>query len=316
MVSQKARQIAPKVELIYWGESFLLNELATPKLLGRRLFFFGELELSAQWCRNQVEGQLEAIGNKYIPGLHTKTIVDEAISDALGDNAAQLRIKATNNELRKATDTLKKALAELENIKEKWPESYESSKGCTNSCLSIVESVLTVGELFYGLLANADIHRGQSLPLPPNTGALADALKSLSLADLNAALDQAREQKNEETTRRLHDDYRIANRPAQIAEQNWRNISEQITIIERFRSSTLNVLGSAGYGKTHMCCAVADDRIRHELLSLLLRGIRFTREKSIKQQILSLLDIPITYSWEDFLSALNAMATVYRRVFA
>src|ERR1700685_3606939 len=117
---KKLGKIAPKVELFFWGERFLINQLATPKLLGRRLFFFGDLELSAKWCRNQVQGQLAAIGNKYIPNLHTRTIVDEAIADALGDDIAQRRIKKINDELREATQEFRKASAELDRIKEEW----------------------------------------------------------------------------------------------------------------------------------------------------------------------------------------------------
>src|ERR1700691_1191690 len=36
---EKLKKMAPGVELIFWGERFFVNELATTKMLGRRLFF-------------------------------------------------------------------------------------------------------------------------------------------------------------------------------------------------------------------------------------------------------------------------------------
>ena len=97
-----------------------------------------------------------------------------------------------------------------------------------------------------------------------------------------------------------------------ILETFWNTIEELSTIIRRCKSSTLHLLGSAGHGKTHLSCAIADKRTRLGLPAILLRGIRFTGERSLKEQILSLLDVPKTYSWEDLLSALDTMGIAYR----
>jgi hypothetical protein len=309
---EKLKKIAPGTELIFWGERFLINQLATPKLLGRRLFFFGDLELSSQWCRNQVTGQLAAIGNKYLPGLHTQTTIDDDVSDALGDSDALLRLSRTNGQLRKAIVEIQGAVSALDGIKAKWPESYESSVICASNVSAVFQSALTVGELFNGLVAGADVTRGQSMPLPPNVDQLREAVASLKLDDIEIALNEAKDEKNESKSHGVRSDYQIAGRPSQLAQKYWGSLFELRAVMERFRSSTLNVLGSAGYGKTHMACAIADKRTQIGLPTMLLRGIRFTREIPIKQQILSLLDIPTTYSWEDFLSALDAMSAVYR----
>ena len=148
--------------------------------------------------------------------------------------------------------------------------------------------------------------------MPPNVDQLREAVTALKLDNIEIALNEAKDENNESKSHGIRSDYQIAGRPSQLAQKYWGSLFKLRVVIERFRSSALNVLGSAGYGKTHMACAIADKRTQAGLPTLLLRGIRFTREIPIKQQILSLLDIPIAYSWEDFLSALDAMSAVYR----
>ncbi|MCK4554446.1 hypothetical protein KAU19_05835, partial [Candidatus Parcubacteria bacterium] len=46
--------------------------------------------------------------------------------------------------------------------------------------------------------------------------------------------------------------------------------------------------------------------------AILLLGRDFTKDKSIEKKILEILDIPVQYSWSDFVSALESMAEAYR----
>ena len=75
----------PGIELVYWGESVLLDRLAKPESGGPLNWFFAALEFSPNSCRTQVLGQLAAVGAKYIPSLHTATAVDRAFEEALGE---------------------------------------------------------------------------------------------------------------------------------------------------------------------------------------------------------------------------------------
>ena len=73
----------------------------------------------------------------------------------------------------------------------------------------------------------------------------------------------------------------------------------------------LNLLGEAGIGKTHIACNICDDRLKAELPALFISGIRFTSDRPVEEQLLRILDIPSSYSWNDFLQALSAAAEAY-----
>ena len=75
--------------------------------------------------------------------------------------------------------------------------------------------------------------------------------------------------------------------------------------------SELNILGDAGVGKTHIACNICDGRLNTGLPALFIRGIRFTSDRPIEEQLRSILDIPSSYSWNDFLQALSAAAEAY-----
>ena len=75
--------------------------------------------------------------------------------------------------------------------------------------------------------------------------------------------------------------------------------------------SDLHILGDAGIGKTHIACNICDDRLKNGLPALFVRGSLFTTEQPIKAQLQTILDIPPSYSWHDFLQALSAAAEAY-----
>ena len=75
--------------------------------------------------------------------------------------------------------------------------------------------------------------------------------------------------------------------------------------------SDLHILGDAGIGKTHIACNICDDRLKSELPALFVRGSLFTTEQPIETQVRTILDIPPSYSWHNFLQALSAAAEAY-----
>ena len=64
-------------------------------------------------------------------------------------------------------------------------------------------------------------------------------------------------------------------------------------------------------GKTHIACNICDDRLKNGLPALFVRGNLFTTKQSIESQLRTILDIPPSYSWHDFLQALSAAAEAY-----
>ena len=59
--------------------------LSDPQMVGKRNYFFGELELTPEWFKQQVVKQLANVREKFLPGLHTETAVDFRVHCLLGD---------------------------------------------------------------------------------------------------------------------------------------------------------------------------------------------------------------------------------------
>lgn len=81
----KLRALAPGTELIHWGDSEFLDMLSDPQMVGKRLYFFGELELTPEWFAGQVRKQVANVSDKFLPGLHAETAIDSRVHLMLGD---------------------------------------------------------------------------------------------------------------------------------------------------------------------------------------------------------------------------------------
>ena len=81
---------------------------------------------------------------------------------------------------------------------------------------------------------------------------------------------------------------------------------------KRINQTNLNILGGAGTGKTHIACNICEHRLKSGLPALFIRGSRFTTDQPIEVQLRNILDIPPSYSWNDFLQVLSATAKGYQ----
>ena len=75
--------------------------------------------------------------------------------------------------------------------------------------------------------------------------------------------------------------------------------------------SELKIFGNAGVGKTYIACNICDDRLRNGFPALFVRGNLFTADQPIETQLLKILNIPSSYSFNEFLKALSAAAEAY-----
>ncbi len=70
------------------------------------------------------------------------------------------------------------------------------------------------------------------------------------------------------------------------------------------------ILGEAGVGKTHTACDTCNNLLEKNLPAIFIRGSNFSNG-SIEGQLRQFLDIPPSYSWNDFLKSLSAAAEAY-----
>ncbi|MDP4209684.1 MAG: hypothetical protein Q8928_12800 [Bacteroidota bacterium] len=104
--------------------------------------------------------------------------------------------------------------------------------------------------------------------------------------------------------------------------KNVNNISDLLTgknkdnsllqIILRILSNDVHVFGAAGYGKTHFACSISYNLLKHEYPALLLLGSSFRNSITPKQRIIQILELEDSYSFRDFLGAVDILGDTYK----
>lgn len=82
--------------------------------------------------------------------------------------------------------------------------------------------------------------------------------------------------------------------------------------IGRILANDVHVFGAAGYGKTHFACSIAYNLLKQEYPALLLLGSSFRSSVSPKQRIIQLLDLEGSYTFKDFLGAVDIIGERYK----
>ena len=103
--------------------------------------------------------------------------------------------------------------------------------------------------------------------------------------------------------------YRLISRPVySCAEELLDPLYSLASLLHTYSSHTLHFFGGPGVGKTHLTCNLSAQRIQQGLPAVLLLGRSFSHGITLKKKILEICDIPVSYSFEDFLSALSSYA--------
>ena len=101
------------VELQHWGNSDFNAWLSKPRFIGKRNYFFGELELDIDWFKTQFNKQVAAVGEKFDSSLHTETKVDAHVHALLGDKEFAHHIGEWIEKLEGELPDLKDAIKDL-----------------------------------------------------------------------------------------------------------------------------------------------------------------------------------------------------------
>ena len=299
------------VELVHWGDSEFNNWIREPRFGGIGHYFFGELELTFDWFHTQVKKQIRTVQDKFNEVLHTETNVDARIHAFLGDTAFSQFIAEQVIEFGDDLEKYREAVGELKNQR-----PYQGDWKDTKSDL------LAAVELLQDALENAIEQLKQALDFLNE-----QRLDEVRLIDWNMV--QAR-------LERTYEAYREAELAVDICsrkEEDWEHILQEVepivgmslwaaaTLIDKLRGiipklshvnqPDLHIFGGAGVGKTHIASHICYERLECGLPALLVLGSQFTGDQPLQKQLLGILDIPSTYSWSDFLQALEAAAEAY-----
>ena len=301
------------VALEHWGNSDFNAWLSEPRFRGKRNYFFGELELDIDWFKTQFNEQTGSVGKKFSAPLHTETQVDAYLHALLGDKGfvPQItewieKLNGELSDLNKAIDELKRPI--LNGIE--WDEEEKSKVIGTAELLqyTLVNTIDQFGQA-RELLNEERLSEAQSIDWESVLTPLKEArntYKKVTDEFDTSKIKYTGEKEYEE--RVLREATLMVRRPGYlIADLLDDFLHSAIERYELINQVELNIFGDAGIGKTHIACNICYDRLKTELPALFIHGIRFTSDRPIKEQLLRILDIPSSYSWNEFLQALSAV---------
>ena len=304
------------VKLKHWGDSHFNDWLSKPSFSGKRHYFFGELELNIDWFQTQFDKQMASVGEKFSSSLHTETRVDAHIHALLGDDRFVHQITEWIEKLNEKLSDLKER---RDNLKHSIPNGIEWTEEEKSKVIKGIESLQDV-------IVNARVQLEKAKELL-NEGRLSEA-QAIDWESVRTQLEEALDTyekigdefgvskikytgKKEYEDRVLRETTLIIRRPGFLIDSLLNHFFQSVMDWYEFiNQAELNILGAAGIGKTHSACNICDDRLKTGLPALFIRGSHFT-SGSIEGQLRTILDIPPTYGWNDFLQALSTAAEVY-----
>ena len=304
------------VDLEHWGDSDFNNWLSEPRFSGKRHYFFGELELNLDWFKRQFDKQMAGVGDKFDSSLHTETNVDGDVHALLGDEAFAHQITKWIEKLeedlpylKETIDDLKRPIPYIEWSEEEKSKVVKAAESLQDALVNIIDKfkqarkILNKQELTAAQAIDWGAAYSQLRKVFDNYETVA---RESGISKMKCTIDKEyEEQVLRKASSVVHGPRSLV---ARLSDKFFPSVIWKQGLINK---SDLHILGDAGIGKTHIACNICDDRLKSGLPALFVRGSLFTTDQPIKAQLQTILDIPRSYSWHDFLQALSAAAEAY-----
>ena len=287
-----------------------------PRFRGKLYYFFGELELDLDWFKRQFEKQMTGVADKFDSSLHTETNVDAEIHALLGDKAFAHQITEWIEKLeedlpylKEAIDDLKSPIPDIEWDEEEKSKVIKAAESLQDALMNIIDRF----EQARKILDKQDLTAAKAIEWGAAYGQLRKVFDNYEKVTMESGMSKIKC-----TTEKEYEEQALSK--ASLVVHGPRNLVARL--LDKFfpsviwkqgliNKSDLHILGNAGIGKTHIACNICDNRLTNGLPALFVRGSLFTTEQPIETQLQTILDIPPSYSWHDFLQALSAAAEAY-----
>lgn len=311
----KLQQEYPNVVLEHLGDSDFNCYLTNPRFLGIRNYFFGELELSIDWFRKQVNKHIKNVGNKYIPNLHTETRVDFRIHSLLCDSIFSQYLKGQ-------MESLEGYIAEFDNVVEELRESRSRIdwQDVRNKLITysnqLRKSFVEIARVLFNTndyLSSGRFKQIEQIDWDSIERELKKRIDDYIRTVRNFDPEKLPYNGKKELQKTvIHYIEKKSSAPLYIANKVAGLLFEIMDNMKGTDLHDLHIFGGAGVGKTHIACHICQDRITNGLPAILLLGKQFTGNVPLEKKILQILDIPSSYSWEDFVQALQVAAKAHK----
>lgn len=310
------------VEIKHWGDSDLINYLRT--YTGIHKFFFSENVLDQDWFRQKLDQVLQSsvIQSKYLESLHIKGDAEKEIAQILASPELEHYIHEHEQSLNvlKFRDEYADAVREIgkEVYRTGFEDIYDEIKALfTDDKKQIIENGLSL------------LHKAKQSIRNGKRQELIDALPLMNAysADLTCFYNQLKEYREIGKSKPIHwDTEEIENDPVKKASIKecrdilfgpffiMRNYIDSFSyLFEKFNYlnySEVHAFGGASKGKTHLMVNIAERHINVGKPAIFLFGKDFIADLPFHEQLKGTLDIPSTWSFDDFLSALNVAGRI------
>ncbi len=275
------------VEFIYLGNSELADLLTQPKHSGRLIYWFGERTLSQDWFENHLKISFADAGPRYTPDKHVALDVTKKF-DIIALNEGFL------NELHSRADTFLSSFR------------YFSSPPDDAPLKEIEDNIRQELETINRLIRPFEISPDWDLPWKEVCSALDSILNLLDSA--RSRLQSILEAKGDV----LEEEHREGHsRFLRLVQELRYDVNSMLASVKSWQSATEASLtictGSAGSGKTHLVCDLAQERSENGHPTVLVMAHQLMSLDSPWSQSLNQLGFP-TLSSDEFLGALESAA--------
>ncbi len=313
------KESAKQVELEHWGDSEFSEMLSSPQMVGKLHYFFGELELTPDWFAKQVNKQIANVREKFLPVLHTETMVDFRVHCMLGDETFRFALTHCGETVQAKLRDFQESVERMQRYgtTDEWKHIVADFSRRCDGLQTQAKRILGVISECLTFLQLGDIEGVQKTDLAAISNAVQNQIEEYRASyysldkgrEIRAGNPSHEEEEANDRKRRILTDF---SKPLEAFDE----IAEVLLTVEahinNLKKTDLHVFGEAGIGKTHITCHACQERVKAGLPAILLLGSHFSRQLTIEQRILDICDIPASYSWSDFLAALDSYAEAYK----
>jgi len=286
-----------KIDFIYWGSSEFITRLSREENIGLKSFFFGEIDLSDRWFKENNELSTKELGARYTPEVNIELGILKNF-DALSRNKRfKDRIDDAFHIFMVSYRKIQLDKSSLSDIKKQ-----------------LDRKITNMEELYFNIkfLDALHVNDKQLNILLEEISLLSDSISD-SLSKLNQ---KEIKEKNIKTSH----GYRSSTTYDSYI-RDFRDYSGCLYELKGLVSSTVFKFvnnpfmildGEAGIGKSHLLADIVNERMKDNQNSIFLLGQHFRQDKAPWSQIMNDLLI-LNCNEKEFLSALNTKAQAQKK---
>ena len=288
------------VEFIYWGSSELITRLSKEENAGRKSFFFGDIDLSNEWFRQQNELAIKDLGARYTPEINIELELVENFNALSRNNIFKKQVDELYHEMMVSF----RKLIGRHNIDENLRHHFEE----LNKNLLEFEADYFRLNLIGIEKINVEIIEQYLNNIESQIGCLFQLLEDLNEKEIKEKNITSEGGYRESTT---FDSYLRDLRSINDSLYDFKGLCYKPSI-QLANNPYMILKGEAGIGKSHLLADIINQRLEDGSSSVFLLGQHFMQEKSPWSQILDDL-LRLKCREDEFLGALNAKAEAQQK---